>query len=110
MTIKRAFLYAFAAVALLATGVAIGAWHGPRLEAFLPSDRFVADRMAECGLTVRIHERAVAHGDAVLEQLVAGDMVSCGVLVSWYPDKIPERAHGTAERIRAALGQNIASR
>ena len=110
MASQRSIIYVLAGTTLLVAGMAIGAFHGSRLEAFLPTDRFVADRMAECALTVRIHERAVAQDDAVLEQLVSGDMVSCGVLVSWYPDKIPERDLDTAAKIRTALGQPVASR
>ena len=110
MAIKRSIIHVLAGAGFLVAGIAIGAHYGPRLEAFLPTDRFVADRMAECALTVRIHERAVATDDAVLEQLVSGDMVSCGVLVAWYSDKIPERDLDTAAGIRAALGQPVASR
>lgn len=109
MSIKRSFLYILAGTALLIAGVAIGAYHGPRVESFIPTDRFVADRMAECGLTVRIHEYAVANDDATLERLVAGDMVGCGILVSVYGDEIPLRNRDTAERIRAAHGEPVAS-
>lgn len=109
MSIKRSFLYVLAGTALLIAGVAIGAYHGPGVEAFIPTDRFVADRMAECSLTVRIHEHAVANDDATLERLVAGDMVGCGILVSWYADKIPARDLDTAERIRAASDEPVAS-
>ena len=110
MAHKESMVLALGGLLLLVAGIAIGAWFGPRFESLIPTDRFVADRMAECGLTVRIHERATTLGDKELEQLVAGDMVSCGVLVSWYPHKIPERNFDTAARITASLEQPVATR
>jgi len=110
MTKSNLFVSILAGLALLVAGVAIGAYYGPRFETTLPTERWVSDRMAECGLTVRIHERAVETGDAALKQLILGDMVGCGVLVSWHPDKIPAQSVNTAERIREALGPNFAVR
>lgn len=86
---------------LLASGIVFGAWFGPQVEPLLATDRFIARRMAECGLTVRLHELAVAQGDARLQRLVAGDMVGCGWLVSTYRDRIALEDRDTAARISA---------
>ena len=110
MVSSRALLAAFAAPVLILVGVAVGIWISPRFDSLWVPERFVADRMAECSLTVRLYEEAVGTDNAKLQRLLAGDMVQCRHLVDTYPHKIAERDFDVAARINATAPDTIAQR
>lgn len=110
MVSSRALLAAFFAPVLILIGVAVGVWIAPRFDSIWVPDRFVADRMAECALTVRLYEEAVEIDSAKLKRLLAGDMVQCRHLVDTYPHRIAERDFDVAARINATAPDTIAQR
>lgn len=108
--VTRALVAALAAPVLILVGVAVGIWISPRFDSLWVPERFVAERMAECALTVRLHEEAVEVGNAELQRLIAGDMAQCRSLVERHPHKIAERDFDVAARINATAPDTIAQR
>jgi hypothetical protein len=110
MVSARALPAAIAAPILVLVGVAVGVWISPHFDSVWVPERFVADRMAECALTVRLHEEAVEIGHANLQQLLEADMAQCRRLVATYPHKIAEHDFDVAARINATAPDTIARR
>lgn len=88
------------ALAFLAVGFGVGTVAKDDIEATFASRSFVADRMSECGRTLRVLE--LSEGNSELRDLVQPDIVQCARLVSRHPDKVAERDRDTADRIAAA--------
>lgn len=106
MAVKKTLVFGVLAPALLVAGVAIGMLASNlRTDGLWMTEAFVADRMAQCALVVRVHEIAEARDDSELRELIAGEVAQCDRLVDAYPHMIGERDFDTAQRIIAAVDQ-----
>lgn len=104
MAVTKTLVFGILAPVLLLAGVAIGMLVGNlRNDGLWVTEAFVADRMAQCHMVVRVHEIAEARGDSELRELVAGEIGQCNRVVDAYPHLIGERDFDTAQRIIAAV-------
>ena len=97
----RRFVVVAGAVSLvcLVLGFCAGTWFGFRFDRVYVTDQDVADRIAECSLTMRIVDQALDQRDVELQRLVSGDAHQCHFILSTFPEKIRARDRASAERI-----------